>query len=215
MSIKEALFFMMMPLALCSQSSYKVGFLPKINVGISVGNGYGINLMHQNREQFDQRRINYVLSDFAIFGDKKVDVRNKIALGYLIRIRDGYTFHRMIQQLVINNLSGAKMSHRLRLDETFGGGLEVFRLRYKNSILFPLNGQSVDDKEAYFKSGLEFLNILSENKYSSEMRIVPTLGYNLNNKTKFELSIDHRISQLWESGTKHRMWFGFNFYKKY
>jgi len=87
-----------------------------------------------------------------------------------------------------------------------------FRLRYRLSAEIPLNGQSADPKEFYIKINNEYLNSIKENKYDLELRLVPLLGYAVNQNNKLEVGMDYRVRSFLFSPSRHNTWLSFNWF---
>ena len=205
-----------------SQSSYQAGLLPSININKKLKKDWSINFKTESRQLLEEGEFKnnnsiqykYLLTDISWMVSKKVQVNQSLAGGYLIRIRDQKPTHRLIQQFTITkSYTSFRMSHRFVADQTFDEGepLEL-RLRYRISGLIPLNGQSIDPKEFYVKVNHEYLNVFQQNKYDLELRLIPFLGYLLNENHKFELGIDYRINSFLRRNTDNRFWLSLNWF---
>ncbi|MBX2827536.1 MAG: hypothetical protein KTR22_05205, partial [Flavobacteriaceae bacterium] len=76
----------------------------------------------------------------------------------------------------------------------------------------PLNGQSVDPKEFYFKFNHEYLNAWEQNDYDLEIRAVPHLGYKVSKSNKLEFGLDYRLNSFLNTSPSHRFWTVINWY---
>lgn len=205
-----------------SQSNFQSGFLPSINLNKKLENDWSFNFKIESRQTLKEGIIgdnnsvlyDYSLTDFSLILAKKVAFNQTIAAGYLIRLRDQKPTHRFIQQYVITKAySGFRLSHRFVADETFDEReVMVFRLRYRISSLFPLNGQSIDPKEFYIKINHEYLNAFQSNNYDLEIRLTPFLGYIVNDDSKLEFGLDYRINSFLENQTSNRYWLSLNWF---
>ena len=159
-------------------------------------------------------KYDLLLADFAFVAARKVDINQSLAMGYLMRIKEGSLVNRLIQQWILTNkFDGYRMSHRLSADQTFENGQDTeFRFRYRISALIPTNGQSIDPGEFFLKFNNEYLNSLEGGDYDLEIRLVPHLGYKLSETNKLELGIDYRLDTFLEGQSRHRFWTAINWY---
>jgi len=205
-----------------SQSNFQSGLLPSINLNKKLENDWSLNFKIELRQFLKEGIIgddnpfqyDYELTDLSIVSAKKIAINQTLAAGYLIRLRDQKPTHRFIQQYVItSSYSGFRLSHRFVADETFdeGEALEL-RLRYRISGLFPLNGQSIDPKEFYVKINHEYVNGFQNSDYDLEIRLIPFLGYVVNDDSKFEFGLDYRINSFLENQTSNRYWLSLNWF---
>lgn len=205
-----------------SQSNFQSGLLPSINLNKKLENDWSLNFKIESRQILKEGIIgddnpiqyDYELTDLSIVSAKKIAINQTIAAGYLIRLRDQKPTHRFIQQYVItSNYSGFRLSHRFVADETFDEGEAMeLRLRYRISSLFPLNGQSIDPKEFYIKINHEYVNAFQNSDYNLEIRLIPFLGYVVNDDSKFEFGLDYRINSFLENQTSNRYWLSLNWF---
>jgi hypothetical protein len=108
------------------------------------------------------------------------------------------------------------LAHRFVTDQTFSP-LEapVFRLRYRLTSEIPLNGESVDPGELYLRINNEYLNSVQGGEYDLEIRLVPLLGYEINNRFKVESGLDYRVNSFLASKTRHSYWMTINFFVEF
>ncbi|WP_345795480.1 DUF2490 domain-containing protein [Algoriphagus sp. CAU 1675] len=158
----------------------------------------------------------FSLIDFTSIASKKVGLNSRISVGYLIRIRDdGEINHRFIQQYAFTQkLNSFRLAHRFVSDQTTSKSEPIeFRLRYRIVAEIPLNGHSVDIKELYLKLGNEYLgSFQQENGANLETRLLPFLGYVINDNHKFEIGLDYRIGSLLNQPTRHSYWMNINWF---
>lgn len=205
-----------------SQSTYQFGVLPSISVNKKLKKDWSMNFKTESRLLFQNGDFNgnhnkefqHHLTDFSLLAAKKIGLNSRIAGGYLIRLRNEETIHRTIQQFsVVKNKTGYRLAHRFAADQTFSSNQHPeFRFRYRITPEIPLNGQSVDPKELYIKSNLELLNKFQSSDYELELRVVPLLGYTLNEQNKFEFGLDYRFDSLFITDPRHSFWTSINWY---
>jgi len=206
----------------CAQSSYQFGLLPAFNLNKKLNNGWKINTKIESRQllkegvfkeptTFDYQ---HGLLDIAIVGSKKIGINNSLATGYLIRFRDGEQLHRLIQQYTITNrLPGFRLAHRIASDQSFQKDKDPgIRLRYRLSVEFPLNGQTVDPQEFYIKINHEYLNAFQSGDYDLETRLSCMPGYKITDNNKLEFGLDYRLSSFIDGPSKNRFWIALNWY---
>lgn len=205
-----------------SQSNFQSGLLPSINLNKKLENDWSLNFKIESRQILKQGllrednpiRFDYELTDYSFITAKKIAINQSLAAGYLVRIRDQKPTHRFIQQYVITkDYTSFRLSHRFVADETFDEGEALqLRLRYRISTLFPLNGHSIDPKEFYLKVNHEYVNSFQSKEYDLEIRLIPFLGYVVNDDSKFELGLDYRINSFLEDQTSNRYWLSLNWF---
>ena len=113
----------------------------------------------------------------------------------------------MQQFVVIQKFTNFRLAHRFLSDQTFSV-LESpdFRLRYRVSFELPLNGQSVDPKEFYFRVNHEYVNGWQGGDYDLEVRLIPTIGYDFTDSFRLEAGLDYRVDGFIRSETEHTFW---------
>jgi len=184
-----------------TQTALQSGFLPSVNVNKKLKNDWKANVKIESRVGFN-------LTDMAFVVSKKVGVNQTLAGGYLIRASAGEFIQRYIQQFVITSkYLGFRLGHRISADQTFEEGENPeYRFRYRLTYILPLNGESIDVGESYFKMNNEYLNSFEGDEYDLEIRLVPLLGYKINPKNKFEFGLDYRLSSFLNAQTDNRFW---------
>jgi hypothetical protein len=205
-----------------AQSTFQVGALPSLNFNKKLKNDWSLNGKIESRQRFQRGEINgavdskyeYVLTDFSFITAKKVGLNSRIGGGYLIRVEGPDLSHRFIQQFImVQKLNGFRLAHRFLSDQTFSA-LEQpeFRLRYRITSELPLNGESVDPGEFYVKLNNEYVNSLQAGTYDLEIRLVPLLGYDLNDTLKIETGLDYRVNSFLNQATRHSYWMTLNLF---
>lgn len=205
-----------------AQTSHQLGSLPALNLNKKWDNNWSLNTKIESR-QFIQNypaednpddRFDYLLTDLSVMAARKVGVNSRLGGGYLLRLEDGESAHRFMQQfVVVQKLNACRLSHRLLSDQTFSK-IEnpTFRMRYRITSEIPLNGQAVDPGEFYVKINHEYIFSTQSHTQDLEIRLVPLLGFDITEMYKLELGTDYRLSQFIHDNTRHRYWLSLNFF---
>ena len=193
------------------QGDYQLGWLPVINVNKKLKQDFKVNFKLETRQAFFGENDFYwkhQLVDLANVFSKKVGLSSSVAGGYLLRFRDNQLTFRLIQQYaIIQNFSSFRFSHRFVTDQTFQKNKEPkFRLRYRLSSLVPLNGQSIDHKEFYFKINNEYLGGFQKNNNDLEVRLSIYLGYKFTDNNKLEFGLDNRFDSFIKEELEAKTW---------
>jgi hypothetical protein len=196
--------------------------LPSVNLNQKFKNDWSLNTRLELRQLFmngtssgtSDTKYQYVLTDFSVLFAKKVSLKSRVAWGYLIRVEGAEMMHRFIQQYTrVQRLSGFSLAHRVMADQSFSVNENPeFRFRYRITLEIPLSGKSADPKEFYVKLNHEYLNSLQSNRYDLEIRVVPLLGYNINNTNKLELGCDYRVNSFFNDNIRHNFWASLNWF---
>lgn len=201
----------------------EAGTMPAINLNTNLKKRYGLNFKWESRQfikeenkSWDELGYRYKLSDLSLMFSKNVGLNNALAAGYLLRIEQGNIIHRATQQYtVVDRFNLYRLAHRFRTDQTFGKTEDFeFRLRYRLTLEFALNGTHVDPKEFYLKLNNEYLNAFQSDFYDLEIRLVPQLGHAFTDENKIEFGFDYRIDSFLDSAPTHVIWLNFNWYLK-
>jgi len=205
-----------------AQSSFQWGALPTLNFNKKLKKDWSLNSKIESRMLFQRGEIGgepdknytYVLTDFSLIAAKKVGLNSRIGGGYLIRVQKDNIYHRFIQQFVIiQKLTKFRLAHRFLSDQTFSAIEDPeFRLRYRITSEVPLNGESVDSGEFYLKINNEYVNSLQSGSYDLEIRVIPFLGYEVNDAIKIETGLDYRVNSFFTNNTRHSYWMSLNFF---
>lgn len=208
-----------------AQQSYQVGLLPSVNISGKLPADYKLNFKVQSRQVLKSADFGmdaspgykYVLTDMALVTSKKVDYNKTLALGYLIRLREGDIYHRLIQQFAITSqYSGLRLSHRISSDQTFTrDNVPEFRIRYRISTEVALSGQTVDAREFYFKVNNEYLGSFEKGDEDLEIRVAPAFGYKFTDNNKLEWGLDYRISLFIRDDSRHSFWASLSWYQSF
>ena len=87
-----------------SQSNYRSGLLPSINLNKEIAKDWQLNFKIESRQLLKERSLgnitpyDYLHTDFAFVVSNKVGFNSKIGGGYLSRLKDNEFIHRLIQQ---------------------------------------------------------------------------------------------------------------------
>ena len=205
-----------------AQGTYRAGVLPSVNFNYKLANQWSVNFKVESRQLFKtgtfeaeyNTNYRYVLTDYSLLAAKKIGLNSRLSGGYLLRYRDNEIIHRFIQQYTtVQRLTGYRLAHRLAMDQTFQSNEPIeFRLRYRLTGEFPLNGESADPREFYVKVNSEYLNALEDATYDLEVRLVPLLGYTFTPRHKLEIGLDYRINNFVTGSGSHSFWTSINWY---
>lgn len=205
-----------------SQSSYRFGTLPSININTDLKKGWGFNFKSEFRYSFKEGikdlepslENEYLLTDISFLTSKSVGLGNQIVFGFLARLEKDKLIQRYIQQFIlVKKYDGYRMSHRFATDQTLDDVTEI-RLRYRITTEIPLDGKLVDAKEFYLKLNQEVLHNFAPKTYDLEFRIVPFLGYKFKDNNKIEVGLDYRLDSFLKGFAQHSSWISVNWYLK-
>ena len=195
------------------------GLLPSLNINKKLPSDWSLNLRLESRQQLLNSEeggwgYEYLLSDIALAGAKKIGGNTTVAGGYLMRVRPGANAHRLFQQITwVRRYTGITLGHRLSTDQTFGEGeASTWRLRYRLASEIPLSGQTLDAGELFLRLGNEYLNALEAGQYDLEVRGLLFLGYALGSNSKLELGLDYRLDGFVGGEPENVFWTGLNYF---
>lgn len=222
LSLFKFIFSLLLTGSSYSQSTYQFGILPSINLNKKLQKDWSLNFKTQSRQRIQNgdfrgnhtKEYEYLLTDFSILSAKKVGLNSRIAGGYLIRFRNEEIIHRTIQQYsIVKRKTGFRLAHRIAADQSFSSNQSPeFRFRYRLTPEIPLDGQTVDPKEFYIKTNLEFLNKFQSSDYELEFRLAPLFGYSFNDRNKLEFGLDYRFDSIFVTDPRHSFWTSINWY---
>lgn len=205
-----------------AQSTHHYGILPAINVNVNINSKWSYNFKHESRHRIISKSANgltlthydFILSDFSSIVSKKIGLNGRISGGYLLRLEENEIFHRFIQQYAkTQKYSAFRIAHRYVLDQTLRQNeIAEFRSRYRLTLEFPLNGMSVDGNEYYIKLSNEYLLSAQNERANLETRLIPTIGYALNDKHKLELGLDYRFASIFSDVKRNNYWLTLNLF---
>ena len=177
--------------------------MPEVNIIIPLSDRVKLRTTMESRELlFDDGReggqwvFDHLLTDFSAIAAVKVGAAGALNGGYLLRIREGKVFHRLIQRYrFVTDFANIRLGHRFGIDQTFNGdGFFEFRTRYRINLEKALNGERIDPGEFYFKIGAEALWEIFEGRSEIETRLTPILGFEISPGQGFEGGIDYRVA---------------------
>lgn len=210
--------FLFFSISVKGQHRYNGGVQTEIKPSFSFDKGWKVNgkittrtlLFEGIKGEPTQWNSVFERSELEAILTKQVSTNSGLGLGYLIRDEEGVFKQRIIQQFSTSRkYSSSKLGHRFRFDETFmKEESPIFRFRYRISYIHELGAKKKDDSKTYFSISNEYLPTLQNKKMELEMRIMPALGFKLNERNKLELGIDYRIEELFTAS--HKQLFLFN-----
>jgi len=205
-----------------AQSQTRVGVLPTVNYNHKINKDWDVNFRFESRHFVFENNISenssfkydYSLSDVSALVGRKTGLNSKVVLGFLTRIEPDAISYRTIQQFIFQTkIESFRVAHRIATDQTFSPNEATeFRLRYRVSAEIPLSGQKLDVKEFYLKFNTEVLNSIQDNVYDLEFRIVPNIGYVINEQHKIELGLDNRFESFINNQTSIVSWITINWF---
>lgn len=204
-----SVFLTLCSLAAIAQSSYTGGVQLEVKPSISFQNDWKLNGKVSSRLMFFEGSSNqsltgisdYERAELEFILTKKTSSSTSWGGGYLLRNQNGDIKQRLIQQLSIDNTYGnLNLEHRFRFDETFQKDEAIeYRFRYRIGFEKPLNTKS---KKTYVFLNNEYLQSLQDKKFEMELRLLPGVGYKLNDNNKLEAGIDFRVENLFKDSHK-------------
>ena len=222
---RHLLFFILGALlstAIYAQGSYEIGTIPKFNFGTKLSKVYSLDVELAPRFEaiagdFDgnsETDIFFSLLDVTTILNRTVGVDAKLGFGYLARFEEDRIVHRLLQQYAFTNpYFGFRLGHRFRIDETFRPDEDFeFRARYRLSSDISINGEFIDPGEIYIKVSNEYVGSFQGDDTDLEIRLIPALGYYLNDDNKVELGVDYRIDSFLDSTANHRFWLSIGYF---
>lgn len=204
------------------QASFRVGMLPGVNINKKISGDWRLNLRMEGRLDLwkgtfsspSDPDVRYDLTDMALVTSRKVGANNSLGAGYLIRFRGDEINHRFIQQFtIVTKYDAFRLAHRISTDQTFEPGEPwEFRLRYRAAADFGLNGREVDPGEFYLKFNNEYLGSIEGKEWDLEVRLVPVLGYAVNDDNKIEFGLDYRMDSFLAGPSHSTFWVALNWF---
>ncbi|MEZ4984232.1 MAG: DUF2490 domain-containing protein [Saprospiraceae bacterium] len=201
---------------LLAQAPYRAGILPRVNVSTTLSPRWKLNTAVESRQQLVNSRnedtfgYQYLLTDAIQFASFQTTAHQQAGIGYTLRLASETTIHRLSLLYTFNHKGrNYRLGHRIVWDGTFSHGQPpVWRLRYRHSWEFPLNGDAVDPGEFYFKASNEYLGIFEAGTTDMEWRLLPFLGFEINDNHKIETGPDYRLDGILQSAPRHTCWWG-------
>lgn len=217
MKLFWGMLFLFSAVSLVGQRDLSAGLLPKVNVSAKLSDQVGLVSSVESRQLlYDDPEVDYryVLTDVATFFSFRTQPDQKLNLGYTLRFRNKQLFHRFSQQYnFVDYRDSYRVGHRLALDQTFADGEPtVYRARYRLTLEKPLSGDKVDPREFYLKAGVEFLGAYEDRDWGLEGRLVPLLGYEINDNDKIETGLDYRLDGIFSGAPGQDFWWSVTWY---
>ncbi len=205
-----------------SQGMYRAGILPQINMNMPLNKQWRLNTRLESRQFFSEGRFGnmfkaayrYGLTDIALVASRSTGVNSSAGAGYLIRFEDRVMVHRFIQQYShVKAYDLFRLGQRISTDQTIRSNEPVeFRLRYRISLERALNGKEVDPEEFYCRLNNEYLLSLQGGVSDLESRLLPALGYAVNDNNKFEAGLDYRLGDFVSGASDNQLWLLLSWY---
>ena len=199
-----------------------IGFFPEYALSYKLNDNWKfihkIESQHgifRRDEELEINEVNYFhyRTDLQFFASYSLNPFAKIDAGYQLRFENG-TSHRFIQQYAwINFWKDFRIGHRIRADQTYEEDESfLWRIRYRLSTDFALQGASIDPGEKYLTGSLETIVGYARPSFEVENRYVVGIGHFFNNKHKLELSIDYRTDDHFNPRFRQRLWSKVSYY---
>lgn len=198
------------------------GFFPEAQLSYNINEDYYVtHKVESQHGMFDSQRLNreleykHTLTDLQSFVGKKINPFVKIDIGYQYRVEKGENTHRSIQQVaILQRTNFFRVGHRIRTDQTYFDEESILlRIRYRYSVQVPLQGRDLDPGERYMTLSNEVIYMNQDSEDDIENRLVASLGFYVDDKTKYELGLDYRTDDyLVEDRFRSRLWLKFGVY---
>ena len=205
-----------------AQNLFTAGLFPEAQLSYKLKKFSITHKIESQHGMFDAQRLNeelkyaHPLTDLQTFIGRRINPFAKIDIGYQYRIEEGENTHRPIQQISLNKQRiFFREGHRVRTDQTFFKAEPMlWRARYRYLAQIPLQGRTLDNGENYLTISNELIYMYQSGEDDLENRAVIMLGFYVNDKTKWEVGLDHRTDDyLVDDRFRTRLWLKFGFYK--
>ncbi|WP_209329860.1 DUF2490 domain-containing protein [Lunatimonas salinarum] len=198
------------------------GLFPEAQLSYNLSDTYYVtHKIESQHGMFDAQRLNrelaysHTLTDLQTFVGRRITPFVKVDLGYQYRLEEGENTHRPIQQVAILQRSNFfRIGHRIRTDQTFFSEEPVLlRIRYRYAVQIPLQGRQLDPGEKYLTLSNEVIYMTQEGEDDIENRSVASLGFYVDDNTKYEVGLDYRTDDyLVPDRFRSRLWLKFGVY---
>lgn len=197
---------------------HQVGFFPEIAASIQLNQRWQFTGKVESQHglyRFQKNTLSktdyfHDRTDLQAFFDFKLTPFSGIALGYQYRLEGGEALnsHRSIQQIsFVQRKMTYRLGHRIRTDQTYEEEAAFeFRLRYRLSAEFPLQGRELEPGEWYLLLSEEIIASLDDSPMRLENRFVTSIGILIADGSKIESGIDYRLDRFLESAGRSRWW---------
>ena len=202
--------------SMAAQHRYRLGAHPTLNLSRELAPQWKLNLKLESRQLARQGQwgaaapwqYDYVRTDAALAAAYKTSAGQSLAGGYMLRLTNGQSVHRLSQQYSwVRPFRAVRLAHRLAADQTFAPDeAPLYRFRYRLGLDRALNGESVDPGEAYLKLTHEYLYQLTANQTDLEIRLSPVWGYAFSDANKLELGLDYRLDSILSGKPRSSFW---------
>ena len=216
------LLLLTIPVLLSGQSRASIGILPEVNVSYRWAEKWRITGQLESMQrgwvkEADtdlNRDYQYIRTDATAVLTLRLSPFWSTGVGYMMRFSEGRIIHRGLQQISsAHQYSGIRLGHRIRTDQTYASDESPeYRWRYRFSLEFPLNGQSLNNDEWYGIVSNEHLASLQSSEFDWEQRVVLMLGRYFNSKHKVEAGFDYRLDRFIREAPRHRLWFAISYF---
>lgn len=192
----------------------QIGLAPDISIGYKVSDNFSLATKIESFNTFysfgdnveNEAGYIYEGTDIQFFGNYRLNPFWRVALGYQLNTGpDNAPEHRTIQQITYTRRpEGILFGHRFRTDQTYyTDEITQYRVRYRFSVEFPLQGLSVNDGEFYMGASDELIFATQAGENQLENRLVYWLGYQLQGGNEIQTGFDYRA----DTGNDHDLWF--------
>ncbi len=204
-----------------AQSPWQLGFLPEVTVSHKLSDGWKVTGQIESMQQGwrgtfgeeGEADYHYIRTDLTTVASYKWHPLWSLAGGFLYRFTEGVTVQRFLQQVAaVQRFERLRLGHRLRTDQTFRNEAPEYRLRYRLSAEWPLQGSRVDAKEWYLISSVEQVGSWQAQSFDWEQRLVSSLGYYFDDSHKLEVGFDYRWDQFLNEAGRHRWWWTLSYF---
>lgn len=198
-------------------SEFSSGLLPSITFSTPITENFQLTAKTESMQEMfsnsfqngDYYEYSYKRTDLQGFIAYKINPFWSTAAGYQYRLVNAdENAHRTIQQLaLVQRKTGYRLGHRLRTDQTFRDSESTeYRIRYRLSAEFALQGLEVDPGEFYLLISDEPIFSYQGDEQDIENRFVTSLGYYFSSKHRFEAGLDFRTDKILVDGSRNRLW---------
>lgn len=196
-----------LPVILTAQKGHTTGSLNGMRIGWNWSEKRKFVAGFESRIHFTER-IQYIRSELSLASSHRLPKGQQYSYGYLWIFGEDLQLHRTFHQISFNRRNSSYIAaHRILLDGTFGPKvLPRFRVRYRWTVVRPLAGFQMNDREFYLKVNHEVIQDFKEASYDLEIRWVPLLGYQWTKNNKIEGGLDYRINS-WIKGSPAKQLF--------
>ena len=156
----------------------------------------------------------------AVSIDRSLFNFSKVGGGYLFGGDDLFrpeveNEHRFMQQYAFYfKFLKYRISNRLRSEQRIYADTYKNRFRYRLSIDFPLNGEKLNLKEAYFIASNELLANVTAKEHDFENRLGAGMGWKLEKINKIQLQLQYRYMKIGLPSESHAIFLASAFYFK-